>query len=126
MNYFNSVTYGIRRQYLLVGAGLCLFYLLELSLSEHDGFTLAYGLASIAVVSLITIYSRAVLGGGGRVASLAGVLIALYGYLFVLLRDQNYALLVGSVGLFGALALVMYLTRRVDWDGVITPTQRVE
>lgn len=105
-------------QYLLIGAGLCLFYLLELSLSEHLGFVLAYLLASFATVGLIASYGRAVLGASHRVLSLAGVLIALYGYLFVLLRDQNYALLVGSIGLFGVLAAVMYLTRKIDWSAL--------
>jgi inner membrane protein len=107
-------------QYLLVGAGLCLFYLLEVSLSEHLGFALAYVLASTAVIALVTAYSRAVIGDARRVAGLAAVLIALYGYLFFLLRDQDEALLVGSLGLFGTLALVMYLTRKVDWS-VLTP-----
>lgn len=110
-------------QYLLVGAGLCLFYLLELSLSEHIGFSAAYLIASAAVILLITSYSRVVLGSTKRVASIAAVLVALYGYLFVLLRDQNYALLVGSLGLFGALAAVMYLTRKVDWGGLKVPSQ---
>lgn len=103
-------------QYLLVGAGMCVFYLLELSLAEHLGFGFAYALASLAVVALITAYCMAVLKGPRRAAVIGAVLVALYGYLYVLLENQDYALLIGSIGLFLVLAAVMYLTRRVDWD----------
>lgn len=105
-------------QYLLWGAGMCLFYLLELSLSEHLGFTLAYVLASAAIVALLVSYSLAVLGKPRGAALMGVILILLYGYLHILLRNQDYALLVGSIGLFLALAVTMYLTRHVDWRGV--------
>jgi inner membrane protein len=42
----------------------------------------------------------------------------LYGYLYVLLTNEDYALLIGSIGLFIALALVMLLTRRIDWYAI--------
>jgi inner membrane protein len=54
-------------QYLLVGAAMCLFYLLELSLSEHCGFILAYIIASAAVIALVTLYSAAMLKTGAPV-----------------------------------------------------------
>lgn len=102
-------------QYLLVGAALCLFYLLLLSLSEHLAFAFAYGVAAAATVLLIGGYSWAILKGKGRALLLTGILGALYGYLYVLLQAEDYALLLGSVGLFAILALVMYLTRKVQW-----------
>jgi inner membrane protein len=102
-------------QYLLVGAALCLFYLLQLSLSEHIGFLAAYVLASAAVVVLIASYGVAVLKGRKRAVLLGTAVAILYAYLFVLLNNQDYALLVGSVGLFVILAGVMFLTRRIDW-----------
>jgi inner membrane protein len=102
-------------QYLLIGFALCLFYLLLLSLAEHTGFLGAYAAASVAITLLVTAYSRAVLGSRGRTLAVAVLVSALYLYLFVLLQIQDYALLVGSVGLFAALALVMYLTRGIDW-----------
>jgi inner membrane protein len=46
-------------QYLLLGAALCMFYLLELSLSEHIGFVLAYILATSAVVVMVAAYGKA-------------------------------------------------------------------
>ncbi len=103
-------------QYLLVGAGMCLFYLLELSLAEHLGFTLAYSLASLAIITLSTAYCVAVLKSLERASIIGAVLVALYGYLYVLLKNQDYALLIGSIGLLFILALVMYITRHLEWD----------
>lgn len=104
-------------QYLLVGFALCLFYLLLLSISEHAPFGLAYLVASTATVLLIGGYSVAILRGALRALLMTVVLGVLYGYLYVLLRLEDYALLLGSAGLFVILALVMYLTRRIDWGG---------
>jgi inner membrane protein len=104
-------------QYLLVGSALCLFYLLLLSISEHVPFGLSYLAAASATVLLIGGYSMAILRGALRALLMTVVLGALYGYLYVLLQLEDYALLLGSVGLFVILALVMYLTRRIDWTG---------
>lgn len=102
-------------QYLLVGFALCLFFLLLLSLSEHVGFARAYVTAAVATVALIGGYVRVVLGDPRRGLAIGALLTTLYGFLFVLLRIEEYALLVGSIGLFFVLALVMALTRRVNW-----------
>ena len=102
--------------YLLVGAALVLFYLLLLSLSEHLGFTLADLVAAAAVVAQVTAYAVAVLRRRRSALTLGLVTAVLYAYFWVLLDAEDYALLIGSVGLFAVLALVMYLTRRVDWS----------
>jgi inner membrane protein len=102
-------------QYFLVGGALCLFYLLLLSISEHAPFLVAYTIASVATVGLISAYGAALLQSRLRVLGLAGVLALLYGYLYVLLQLEDWALLMGSIGLFLILALVMYTTRTVDW-----------
>lgn len=109
-------------QYLLVGSALCLFYLLLLSISEHAPFGLAYLVASSATVLLIGGYSIAILRGALRALLMTVVLGSLYGYLYVLLQLEDYALLLGSVGLFVILAVVMFLTRRIDWSAwTVTP-----
>jgi inner membrane protein len=91
------------------------FYLLELSLAEHIGFIPAYIIASAAVVGLIGVYSTVVLNSNRR-ALIVGVITAgLYGYLYILLRSQDYALLIGSIGLFVVIATIMYLTRKINW-----------
>ncbi len=102
-------------QYLLVGCALCLFYLLLLSLSEHVGFNTAYGAATAGIVLLISGYCWAVLRTFRRALLMALITGVLYGYLFVLLQLQDYALLCGSLGLFVILALIMYLTRNINW-----------
>jgi inner membrane protein len=103
-------------QYLFVGVAMCMFYLLELSLAEHIGFAGAYALAAAMVCGLVAGYCRAVLRTGRRAAVIGAVLSTLYGYLYMLLVNQDFALLAGSIGLFFALALVMYLTRNVQWS----------
>jgi inner membrane protein len=48
-----------------------------------------------------------------------GVLLAiLYGYLYVTLQLESYALLMGSIGLFATLAAAMYFTRKIDWYAI--------
>jgi inner membrane protein len=114
-------------QYLLTGLALCLFYLLLLSLTEHTGFVLAYTLAATSIAGLVTAYGRAVLKTRARTAALAALVTSLYVYLFVLLHIEDYALLVGSIGLFLILATIMFLTRRVDWYSVqrrVVPSTR--
>lgn len=101
--------------YLLVGSALCLFYVLLLSISEHIPFGVAYAIASAAIIVLISGYSLAILRGKRRALAMSGMLVILYGYLYVLLQAEDYALLLGSIGLFVILALVMFLTRKVDW-----------
>jgi inner membrane protein len=102
-------------QYFLVGGALCLFYLLLLSISEHATFALAYAIASVATIALISSYGAALLRSRMRVLGLTGVLALLYSYLYVLLQLEDWALLMGSSGLFLILAMVMYTTRKVDW-----------
>jgi inner membrane protein len=101
--------------YLLVGAALCLFYLLLLSVSEQIPFWMAYAAASSAIVLLISGYSLAILKGKGRALTMSAMLAVLYGYLYVLLQAEDYALLLGSLGLLAILSIVMFLTRKVDW-----------
>jgi inner membrane protein len=102
-------------QYLLLGAGMCLFYLLELSISEHIGFLASYMIASAAIVGLAFSYSITVLQSAKQATIVGTVFVLLYAYLYVLLRNQDYALLLGSIGLFLIVATIMYLTRKVNW-----------
>jgi inner membrane protein len=102
-------------QYLMVGAALCLFYLLLLSISEFVGFSWAYLIAAVASTLLITWYCRFFLGGGMRTLMIGAGLAGVYTFLYITLRQQDYALLMGAIALFVVLAIVMYVTRKVDW-----------
>jgi inner membrane protein len=102
-------------QYTFVGFALCVFYLLLVSLSEHVGFDSAYMASSAATTALIGGYARSILRGNRAALSVAFSLASLYGFLYLLLRLEDYALLAGSIGLFVVLAGVMFITRRMNW-----------
>jgi inner membrane protein len=102
-------------QYLLVGSALCSFFLLLISLSEHLGFATAYAIAASSCVALLAFYASHILGSIRRGLPFAIAISALYGLLYVLLQLEQTALVVGSIALFGVLALVMICTRHVDW-----------
>jgi len=105
-------------QYILIGLALILFYTLLLSFSEHVRFNSAYLIASAAIVVLIAAYTKSVLSNNIATAIIAGILIILYGFLYIILQLQDYALLLGSIGLFIILAIVMYVTRKIDWFAI--------
>ncbi|MBL8347337.1 MAG: cell envelope integrity protein CreD [Rubrivivax sp.] len=102
-------------QYALVGMALCLFFLLLLSLSEHVAFDIAYAAASGACAGVLAVYGAFMLGSRWAGAGFGAGVAALYGMLYVLLQQEQRALVIGSIALFVALAAVMWLTRRVDW-----------
>jgi inner membrane protein len=113
-------------QYSLVGSALIVFYVLLLSLSEHIPFNISYIVACTAVITMIALYTRSVLGSNKLAVAVAGMVTLLYGFLFVVLQAEDYALLLGSLGLFSILALTMYLTRRIDWFTVLGPSPDAE
>lgn len=103
-------------EYLLTGAGLVLFFVLLLAFAEVVGFTIAYLMAAGAITGLLTAYSAAVLKSWIRARVIGGLLVGLYATLYVLLSLEAYSLLIGSLLLFVALAVVMWATRRIDWS----------
>ncbi len=105
-------------QYLLVGLALVLFFSLLLSLSEHLNFNLAYLIASIGTISAITLYSRNIFKNNRLTMLQGGVLAILYIFIFTILQLQDYALLMGSTGLFVVLAIVMFISRKIDWYAI--------
>jgi inner membrane protein len=102
-------------QYLLVGLALVIFYVLLLALSEQMPFDAAYGLAGLTIVGLVTAYAAASFRQRQATLATAGVLAVVYGFVFVVLQLQDYALLVGSLGLVVVLAVVMFLSRNINW-----------
>ncbi len=102
-------------QYALVGFTLVLFYLLLLALSEHKGFNTAYTIAAVASSALIGLYLCSVLKSFVRGIGFSGGLLGLYGLLFMILQSEDYALLFGASLLFVVLALIMLVTRKIDW-----------
>ena len=76
---------------------------------------MAYMIATSSVIALILAYSKSILKNGKSLWILGIILILIYSYIFVLLQLEEYALIAGSIGLFFILALVMYMSRNVDW-----------
>ncbi|PTR28553.1 inner membrane protein [Luteibacter sp. OK325] len=102
-------------QYLLVGAAMTSFYVLLLALSEQIGFGPAYAVAAATVVLIVGGYAMAALRARTAGLALGGVLTLVYAILYGLIGAEQYALLIGSVVLVAVIALLMYLTRRIDW-----------
>ena len=103
-------------QYVMIGLALVMFYTLLISISEHSNFFKAYAIAAISVLALITVYSRAILKGFKFPLLICASLASLYGFIYVIIQLENYALLVGSIGLFLILTIVMFASRRIDWS----------
>lgn len=97
-------------QYLLIGFALCVFYSLLISISEQLGFDAAYWIAAVSTIILLVIYSKAILNNSKFALSLGGIILLLYAFIFVIIQLQDYALLVGSVGLFITVSILMYLS----------------
>src|SRR5690349_4146950 len=102
-------------QYLLVGLALTTFYVLLLALSEQIGFGLAYAVAAASVVLMMGGYAMSVLAARRAGLLLGGALALVYAMLYVVLAAEQYALLIGAIVLVLTVALLMYLTRCIDW-----------
>ena len=103
-------------QYLMIGLALTMFYTLLVSISEHSNFLKAYLIAGISVIVLITLYSKSILKTFKFPIFIGLSLTALYTFIYVIIQLENYALLVGSIGLFLILATVMFVSRKIDWN----------
>jgi inner membrane protein len=102
-------------QYTMLGLALIMFYTLLISITEHSSFALAYLIASLAVIAMIVLYSISILKNKKFPLFIGLSLTALYTFIFVIIQLENYALLVGSIGLFLILGAVMYFSRQIDW-----------
>jgi inner membrane protein len=87
-------------------------------MSEHIAFSLSYFIASVMTIGLITWYSHSILKAQKLSTLIGGTLTLLYAFIYVIVHLEDYALLVGSFGLFVALAIVMHYARRIEWYDV--------
>ena len=102
-------------QYALVGLALTVFYLLLISLAEHILFASAYWIATAACSGLLAFYITYVLKSLLRGCVFGLSIAGLYGVLFIIIQEEDYAFSMGAGLVFAALASVMYFTRHVDW-----------
>lgn len=102
-------------QYALVAFALLIFYALLTSISEQTGFNVAFLISALAVTTLISWYSYSILKNTRSVAWVTLLQVGLYTFLFTILQLQDYALLVGSIGLFIILAIIMRASQQIKW-----------
>jgi inner membrane protein len=105
-------------QYIIVGLALCVFYTLLIALSEHMSFLISYLISSVSIIAMITWYARTISKSNTLTMLIGLILLILYIFIYSIIQMQDYALLMGSIGLFIVLAVVMYLSRKIDWYSV--------
>jgi inner membrane protein len=121
LSYFIfEATTGLRvhpAQYILVGIAQLIFYLLLLAISERIGFGFGFLIAGVSTVALLSADVAWIFGSRKQEARALAVFSALYALIYLLLRLEDNALLVGAIASFAAVAAAMYFTREIDWYG---------
>jgi len=102
-------------QYILIGAALIIYYTLLISFSEQVGYNFAYWIATVSTVGLISFYSFSFLQSRQLVALFTSLLIIFYSFIFIIVLQQDFSLLLGSIGLFLIVGSLMYFARKVKW-----------
>jgi inner membrane protein len=102
-------------QYILIGAALIIYYTLLLSISEHIGYNSAYAVASLATTTLVALYSTTFLVKKSLTVLFTLLMSLFYVFIFVIIQAEDFSLLIGSMGLFIIVAVIMYFSRRVKW-----------
>lgn len=103
-------------QYSMIGIALIMFYTLLISITEHSSFSFAYLIAGASVIIMISLYSISILKDKKFPMFIGASLSVLYTFIYVIIQLEDYALLVGSIGLFFILAAVMYFSRKIEWN----------
>lgn len=103
-------------QYALVGLALCLFYVLLVSFSEQLEFNVAYIISTIMTAGLISWYTLHILSTKQQAFFMLAMQLIVYGFVFMILQMQDYALIAGSVGLFAILGALMYFSKKIDFS----------
>jgi inner membrane protein len=112
-------------QYILVGIALVIFFILLISISEQLNFNSAYIISAIATLLLIAGYIKAILKSTKLTFLISGILLILYSFIFIIIQLQDLSLLIGSIGIFIVLGLVMYFSRKIDWDNIVITEKEV-
>jgi len=112
----------IRRQkvhifnYMLIGAAMIIYYTLLLSFSEQVGYNWAYLIASVATIGLISFFTASLLQNKAAAGMFTFILTIFYGFIYVIIQLEDLSLMVGSIALFIIIAILMYFSRKINWD----------
>jgi inner membrane protein len=110
-------------QYILIGAALIIYYTLLLSFSEHIGYNSAYIVSSLATVILVSAYASTFLRKARLTILFSILLVIFYSFIYVIILQQDFSLLLGSIGLFIIVGSLMYFSRKVKWYQENSSTQ---
>lgn len=102
--------------YILIGAAMVIYYTLLLSFSEQVGYNMAYLIASVSTIALISVFISSLLKNGRAAILFAFILSVFYAFIFVIIQLEDLALMVGSIALFIVIAVLMYFSRKINWD----------
>ena len=102
-------------QYLLVGLALIIFYSILLSISEYIIFQYSYLISSLLIIVLIALYVKSIYHSKLIALVVTGMLMTLYGFMYVILQLQDYSLLIGNIALLIILAAIMFFSRKINW-----------
>ncbi|RFZ92118.1 cell envelope integrity protein CreD [Mucilaginibacter conchicola] len=102
--------------YVLIGAAMVIYYTLLLSFSEQIGYNFAYLIASAATIGLVSVFIASLLKNKAAAGLFALILSIIYIFIFVIIQLEDLALMIGSIALFIIVALLMYFSRKINWD----------
>src|SRR5207245_6804653 len=85
--------------------------------AERIGFDFGFLLAGTATVSLLATNAGWVFSSRSQGTRALAIFSLLYALIYLLLRLEDNALLVGAIASFLAVAAAMYFTRGIDWYG---------
>jgi inner membrane protein len=102
--------------YILIGAAIIIYYTLLLSFSEQVGYNLAYLIASVATITLVSFFIASLLKNKIAAILFAAILTIFYVFIFVIIQLEDLALLIGSIALFIIISALMYFSRKINWD----------
>jgi inner membrane protein len=103
-------------QYVLISAAMIVFYTLLLSIGERVGFNVSYLISSISTIALIGVFVRALMKSTKPALLFSTILTVFYGFIFVIIQLQDLALISGSIALFIIVAVLMYLSAKIEWS----------
>ena len=105
-------------QYILIGFAMVLFYALLLAISEHFGFNKAYILSGLMTILLISSFVAGITKNRNSAILFGIILTVFYSFIFILMQLRDYSLIVGTLGIFIILAVLMRLSSKIKWDQI--------
>lgn len=112
-------------QYSLIGLSLILFYSILLSISEYMIFQYSYIISAVMIIILIGFYVKSIYSNLKIGAIISLLLLMFYGFMYVILQLQDYSLLLGNIALFAILALIMFITRKINWYDILNSRNEI-